>query len=58
MFDQDQLKYVRHTGRTMVENGFTIRLPWLGQLARTTDDLICNVIKMWAGHRARRRKSA
>jgi hypothetical protein len=58
MFDQDQLKYVRHTGKTMVENGFTIRYPWLGQLARTTDDLICNAIKMWAGHRARRKKSA
>ena len=57
-FDFDPLKYVRHTGRTMVENGFYIRHPWLGQIARTTDDLICNGIKLWASHSARSRKSA
>ena len=46
-YDHDRLQYVQHTGRTMVENGFRIRHPWLGQLARTTDDLICNAIKIW-----------
>lgn len=57
-FDYDPLQYVRHTGRTMVENGFHIRHPWLGQIARTTDDLICNAIKLWASHSSRSRKSA
>jgi len=57
-FDHDPLQYVKHTGRTMIENGFRIRHPWLGQLARTTDDLICNAIKLWANHASRSRKSA
>ena len=57
-YDFDPLQYVRHTGRTMVENGFYIRHPWLGQIARTTEDLICNGIKLWASRSARSRKSA
>jgi hypothetical protein len=57
-YDVNPLKYIQHTGRTMVENGFSIRHPWLGQIARTTDDVICNVIRIWAGIKARRKKSA
>ena len=57
-YDVNPLKYIQHTGRTMVENGFSIRHPWLGQIARTTDDVICNMIRIWAGIKARRKKSA
>jgi hypothetical protein len=57
-YDINPLRYVEHTGRTMVEKGFAIRHPWLGQIARTTDDVICNAIRIWAGIRARRKKSA
>ncbi len=57
-FDYDRLQYVQHTGRTMVENGFRIRHPWLGQLARTTDDLICNAIKIWTTHFSSSRKAS
>jgi hypothetical protein len=56
-FDHDHLQYVRHTGGTMVENGFRIRHPWLGQMARTTDDLICNAIKMWTSRFSSQRKA-
>lgn len=56
-FDYDRLQYVQHTGRTMIENGFRIRHPWLGQLARTTDDLICNAIKIWTSRFSSSRKA-
>jgi hypothetical protein len=45
--DQDELRYVRHTGRTIVPEGINIRYPLLGQLMRTADDVVCRAVKLW-----------
>lgn len=44
-FDFDPLHYVNFDGRTIVPAGFYIHKPWLSQIARTTDNVICHVIK-------------
>ncbi|EMI41814.1 hypothetical protein [Rhodopirellula sp. SWK7] len=46
-FDQNPLRYVK-TGKRLEPIGFRVRHPWLGQLARSSDDILCNVIKAWA----------
>jgi hypothetical protein len=46
-FDQNPLRYVS-TGKRLKPKGFRILHPLLGQLARSSDDIICNVIKAWA----------
>ena len=45
-YDQDELRYVQPNGRTMVPNGIQLRHPLLGQLMRTSDDVLCRAVKM------------
>ena len=45
--DEDALRYVRFTGRTMVPEGIHIRHPLLSQLMRTADNVVCRAIKLW-----------
>ncbi|MCG8449794.1 MAG: hypothetical protein MI725_09470 [Pirellulales bacterium] len=56
--DSDPMKYVHYDGKTVHSKGFRVYRPWLGQLARSSDDLICNVIKMWTGFRAKKKRRA
>lgn len=46
-FDQNPLRYVS-TGKRLEPKGFRVLHPLLGQLARSSDDIICNMIKAWA----------
>ncbi|MCH2114545.1 MAG: hypothetical protein MK171_06515 [Pirellulales bacterium] len=57
-FDFDPLRYVDSTGKTMVPKGFRLSHPWASQLARTADDLLCEAVKKWAGHRAKKKRCA
>lgn len=58
--DQDTLRYVKFNGKKLVADGLEVRHPWLGQLARSTDDILCNLIKVWArkAAKANRKKVA
>ena len=44
-FDQDELQYVRYTGSNMVPQGIQLMHPWLCQLMRTSDNVLCRAIK-------------
>jgi hypothetical protein len=46
-FDHNPLRYVKFNGKTLVADGFRVRHPLLGQLARWSDNIICNLIKAW-----------
>ena len=52
-FDQDELRYVRYTGNNMAPQGIQLKHPWLGQLMRTSDDLLCRAIKWLAQYTIR-----
>ena len=56
--DSDPMKYVRFDGKTIRSKGFRLHRLWLSQLARTTDDVICNVIKMWTGRNTNKKRDA
>lgn len=45
--DQDELRYVRFTGRTMVPRGIRLRHSLLARLMRTADDVLCRAVKLW-----------
>ena len=51
--DGNALRYVNHDGGRIGAAGFVMQRPWLGQLARTCDDVVCNVIKLWAKHKVK-----
>ncbi len=44
-FDSDPLRYIRHDGRRLMSNGFRISSPWLSQLARSADNVLCHLVK-------------
>ncbi|MCH2209863.1 MAG: hypothetical protein MK110_01065 [Fuerstiella sp.] len=46
-YDQDELRYIRYTGKTMVAQGIKIRYPLLSQIMRTSDDVLCRAVKLW-----------
>lgn len=44
-FDSDPLHYVRNDGGRLVPNGMRLFKPWLSQLARSADNVLCHLLK-------------
>lgn len=48
--DGDSLKYISE-GKPFVSKGFRDQRPWLGRMARVTDNALCSAVKHWMAFR-------
>ncbi|MEX1027521.1 MAG: hypothetical protein WD049_05875 [Candidatus Paceibacterota bacterium] len=46
--DSDPMRYLGHDGKTIVSNGIRLFNPWLSQIARTSDNVFCRLVKTYA----------